>query len=217
MKIYTYYEDINFRDQDPLLRLWELSWRRNGFIPIILSSSHAKKHPYYDEFISRLELFHVKVKGNPLVDYGLACFVRWMAYSTQKNEKFYVSDYDVMNNGFKPVEPNEKLHFMHSTCPCLASGTPEQFEELIRLFVSLSESRLSELREVLRENRWYHDQEFVRYNLKFLPDSFMFTRNKSIWNKNSLVHFSNYHMKKLKQAGITQSRVDVVEEFLKVS
>ena len=162
MKIYTYYENINFKDQDELVDLWKRSWERQGFETVILDRSHAESHPYYEEFVKDLKEIHLEIMNKPLHNYGLSCYLRWLAYATQPEEKFYVSDYDVINNSFKPIEPDDKLHFMDSTCPCIASGTAKQFEALCHMFVDLSKSRMNSLKGV--PVQWYHDQEFMTYN-----------------------------------------------------
>lgn len=219
MKIYTYYENINFDQQEELIDLWKLGWERNGFEPIVLDRSHAKKHPYYDEFIKKLEDVHLRIVKEPLAAYGLSCYLRWMAYAGQPNEKFYVSDYDVMNNGFKPVEPNKGLHFLHNCCPCLASGTPEQFDKLTHLFVDLSESRMSQIKEQIKQKKlkWYHDQEFLNCSLEVLRDLFIFSMSNGLWSNSSLVHFSHNHVRKLRAIQDDEVyRVHAVKQLLSI-
>ena len=58
MKIYTYYEDINFELQNNLLELWSISWKRYGFDPIILSREDAKKSPLYNEYYEFVQSVH---------------------------------------------------------------------------------------------------------------------------------------------------------------
>ena len=124
MKIYTYYENINFKQQDELVELWKESWTNNGFDPIVLSLEDAKKSEYYDEFVYQLKALSHEVTGHPLTNYGLSCYLRWLAYSTQEEtESFLVSDYDIINKQFTPVklnEPKDRLCFMDGKCPCLA-------------------------------------------------------------------------------------------------
>ena len=54
MKIYTYYEEINFPQQKELLELWALSWQEMGFEPITLNINDAKKSPEYDLFVDKM-------------------------------------------------------------------------------------------------------------------------------------------------------------------
>ena len=165
MKAYTYYEDVKFKDQDELIDLWKRSWERQGFEIIILDRSHAESHPYYEKFVKSLREIHLDIMNKPLDPYGLSCYLRWLAYATQPEEAFYVSDYDVININFKPIKPDDKLHFLDCDCPCIASGTPKQFEALCHMFVDLSKSRMNDLKGV--PEMVYHDQNFL--NLNFIP------------------------------------------------
>ena len=174
MKIYTYYENIEhnhknlqYDNQQEMLRLWQISWQNSGFKPIVLSLEDAKKHPFYEEFVDKLKALHVKIMNEPITDYGLSCYIRWMAYATQDDEYFYVSDYDCMNNGLKPIITTDKLHLMDADCPCFVSGKPDQFENLCHLFIDVSLDRIEDI--ILKTKQLkcvcYHDQEFCSLNL----------------------------------------------------
>ena len=92
----------------------------------------------------------------------MSCWFRWLAYATQAEEKFYVSDYDAININFPITKPNDTIHLMDNDCPFLASGTPKQFENLCKAFVNVSNERI----EILKQQAGhYHDQEFFQYNL----------------------------------------------------
>ena len=108
MKIYTYYEEINFPQQKEMLELWRESWSKMGFETIVLGEEDAKKSPDYDLFVRKMQFIFNEITGQELSSYGLSCFVRWLAYSTVENkqEKFLVSDYDVINSGgWKTSDP----------------------------------------------------------------------------------------------------------------
>lgn len=161
MKIYTYYEDINFTGQAGLINFWEKSWQDNGFEPIVLNKSHAVKHPYFKTLDTEMrKLFNI-ITGKTIGDYGMSCWYRWLAYATQPDEKVYVSDYDAINANFPVQEPDDKLHLMDSACPFFASGTPSQFEHLCKQFVELTTDRLDVLK---KQADHFHDQEFFVYN-----------------------------------------------------
>lgn len=164
MKIYTYYEDIKFKQQEKMLELWQISWKNAGFEPKILSKEDAKKSSFYEEFIEKMKDIHLQVMNEQISDYGLSCYVRWLAYSTQPNEYFYVSDYDCVNNGLEPVVSTDKLHLMDYDCPCFASGRPDQFENLCHLFVDISLERIEEIVSI-NDSVCYHDQEFFTTNM----------------------------------------------------
>lgn len=162
MKIYTYYEDIDFKDQDELVALWEKSWKAKGFDPIVLTEKDAEKSDFYDEFVAKITKLHQDITEKPLSKYGLSCWLRWLAYSTQPEEKFFVSDYDVINHNFNPTEPADILHLMDSDCPCIASGTPSQFLALCKKFIEVSEQNKEFFIEESKERDFvhFHDQNF---------------------------------------------------------
>lgn len=168
MKIYTYYEEINFSQQKEMLELWRESWTKMGFEAIILSKEDAKKSPDYDLFVKKMKYIFKEITGQELSPYGLSCFVRWLAYSTAKNkqEKFLVSDYDVINSGcWKTSDPLiDGLHLFDDACPCMASGTALDFKKLCDLFFEITVKRIDILKE---QANHYHDQEFFVYN--FVP------------------------------------------------
>lgn len=180
MKIYTYYEDINFNKQNELLELWKLSWEKEGFEVGVLGLEDAKKSKDYDVFCEQMRSIFKIITGKELSSYGLSCFARWLAYSTieDKDSRFFVSDYDVINSGkWKTWHPiTNKLHFYDSACPCLASGNPKEFKKLCDAFFNVTMSRISRLKH---EANHYHDQEFFAYN-------FVLDRNPSaeqLWIK----------------------------------
>jgi hypothetical protein len=168
MKIFTYYEDIGDKNnQEAMVQIWEKSWKKSGFEPIVLNRSNASSHPYYDDFISQIKDIHLKLMKEPIGDYGVSCYLRWLAYATQENEKFYVSDYDVVSNGFQPIEPEDGICLMDAACPCFASGTAADFDRLCHVFVDISLERL----EVINNDcHWYHDQDFFVMNIDKNPD-----------------------------------------------
>jgi hypothetical protein len=164
MKIYTYYEDIKFKQQEKMLELWKTSWKNAGFEPKILSKEDAKKSSFYEEFVEKMKDIHLRVMKKEISDYGLSCYVRWLAYSTQPSEYFYVADYDCINNGLEPLSITDKLHLMDDACPCFVSGKPDQFNNLCHLFIDIS---LERIEEIVSTNNCvcYHDQNFFITNM----------------------------------------------------
>ena len=176
MKIYTYYQNINHPSQNELIDLWKISWSRQGYDPIVLNLQDAKKHPYFNILNSEMRGIFNEITGKQITGYGMSCWFRWLAYTTQTEEKFYVSDYDAINVNFPITEPNDKLHLMDNDCPFIASGTPIQFQNLCKAFVDISNERIEILKH---QTEHYHDQEFFQYN--FMPqqnDSYNELRNK---------------------------------------
>lgn len=162
MKIYTYYQDINFNEQNELIDLWKISWSRHGYDPIVLNLEDAKKHAYFNTLDTEMRRIYKEIIGTDITEYGMSCWFRWLAYATQQEEFFYVSDYDAINVNFPITKPREKLNLLDGVCPFFASGTPTQFEILCKAFVEVSNERI----EILKQQaNYYHDQDFVLYNL----------------------------------------------------
>lgn len=170
MKIFTFYENIKFQNQDEILHFWKKSWKQRGFETTILTVKDAKKSSYYEEFVTNIKQTYIDITGREISSYGLSCYVRWLAYSTQNEQgSFLVSDYDVINKNFKATEINEQtdvLSFMDRYCPCLAYGSPDQFLAFCKNIISIS----SEYKETLRKKYqakslvFYHDQDFLALN-----------------------------------------------------
>jgi hypothetical protein len=165
MKIYTYYQNISHSSQNELIDLWKISWSNHGYEPIVLNLEDAKKHSYFETLNTEMRKIFKEITNKEIGDYGMSCWFRWMAYATQADEKFYVSDYDAINVNFPITEPKNKLHLMDNDCPFLASGTPIQFENLCKAFVEVSNERIDILKQ---QANHYHDQEFFMYN--FMPN-----------------------------------------------
>ena len=119
-----------------------------------------------------------------------------MAYSTQKEEKFYVSDYDVINHSFKPVDPIDKLHFMDGTCPCFASGTASQFSIFCQDVIT-----------IIRENIDFFIKKYEEYNFIHLHDQSFFYIYKEKFNKET------YELSRNRTNGLLGTPAE--EDFLK--
>ena len=172
MRIYTYYEDINWQLQEGILKFWKSSWENQGFEAVILNQENAKKSPYYDGFIEQIKIIYERITGKKITPYGLSCYVRWLAYSAlEETESFLVSDYDVINKGFKTnhvMESKEKISFLNRYCPCVAYGTQTQFLDFWKDIITLSIENLEKLQKEYLEKKliFYHDQEFLALNQK---------------------------------------------------
>jgi len=178
MKIYTYYENINFDHQDEIISLWKHSWEQQGFEAIVLTLENAKKNSYYENFLTNLKYIYREIDGKDITPYVLSCHIRWLAYSIQKDTNpFLVSDYDVINKSFKAgdiKESAERISFLAGHCPCFAYGTPKQYLAFCRDIISYS----YEYKELLKERYTakktisYHDQEFLVLNHERLDYNF---------------------------------------------
>jgi len=166
VKIYTYYHNLAESDdlEQQLIELWRVSWSRQGYTPIVLSLTDAQQHPYFETLSTEMPRFFNQITNRTIAPYGMHCWYRWLAYATQPgDEKFYVSDYDVINVKFPVTEPSDKLHLMDNACPCFASGTSRQFANICNAFVDVSNERLDILK--VRADH-YHDQEFFKFNCR---------------------------------------------------
>lgn len=231
MNIYTYYDKITngpvskFDNQDLMIEVWSKNWQEKGFNPIVLDSTHAEEHDYYEEFIAKCKSIHIKLMGYPLKPYGLTCFARWLAYASRSDSKMLVSDYDVMNNNYTDVTSIDRLEIMGTgPTPCFAYGSPFQFAKLARLFVDLTEKNMTNNTYIQNGPHW-HDQNAIRGNIHDFSSDFIhfsdtidswFHEN---WRKKPLIHVSHYFTKTYKQhykksESLDRLRIQLMKEFL---
>ena len=67
------------KSDNELLALWKKHWENAGWEPRILSLEDARKHPSYDDYVSRLEslpMDGVSGEGKNRL-YNQLCFLRW--------------------------------------------------------------------------------------------------------------------------------------------
>lgn len=243
MKIYTYYENINFNQQNCLIDLWKLSWIKHGFEPIVLNRIDAEKHPYYEKFILEISRVYTYLLNQPITKYVLACWLRWLAYALQPEEIFYVSDYDVINNSFAGAELKDNLQFYNMFCPCFASGTPTQFNVLCEAFVEVTNNRLEKIKEIHKQLnlRSYHDQDFLvtnfctknnkegakslasKYNISFSVNPSLLNQpniNINYKEQTQLIHFSRFSIRNflekdnLPYSNIDEKRLELIREIV---
>lgn len=178
MKIYTYYDNINFHRQEELLNIWKASWETSGFEANILTAEDAKQSPLYEEFLFKLQLIHTHITGRKMSDYGIACYLRWLAYSIQEtNEPFFAADYDVISKGFKPSDVNldkDKLSFLDRYCPCLAYGSKNHFLNFCQDICSITLQNIHNVKDEFQKYKFvhYHDQEFLALNHQRLSNEY---------------------------------------------
>ena len=235
MKIYTYYEDINFNFQDKMIDLWKKSWEQHGFEAVVLTLKDAKKNPYYEEFVTNLKYLNTEIAGKDIGPYELSCHVRWLAYSIQEDmDAFLVSDYDVINKNFKTTDINEssgKISFLDEYCPCFAYGTPKQYLEFCKDIISLSHEHKESLKEqyTAKKSVCYHDQEFLvlnhtRLDYNFLPSGkyvrFYEHKNEQMKDLNLFhvahrsVNEAKINFPELQSIHSEQLRIDFIKQIL---
>ena len=81
------------KDSQKIIKIWRKSWSKNGWNPIILNESWARKNPLY-----------FKLKEVLKHRYPLSCYMRLLAYCqyVRINGPTLYSDYDVINYSFNP-------------------------------------------------------------------------------------------------------------------
>lgn len=215
MKIYTYYENINFKQQDKLIELWKKSWYSNGFNPVVLSLEDAKKSIFYKEFVEKIKHLGLRITDKSLSSYDLSCYLRWLAYSTQADtDSFLVSDYDIININFSPtkmIESKNQISFMDRLCPCLAYGNTEQFLNFCKDIISITTINLEQIKTdyLKTKDKCYHDQNFLVLNEKKLGNYNIcparkyvipYIHNDSKMEKCEIIHFSHNSVQKTKDA-----------------
>lgn len=124
MKAYTYHSHVEPLADPDLLKLWEASWRRNGWEPVVLNERDAAAaDPAMFERFKRSPLL-LSCPGNPKA-YTLAAMLRWVAM-TAIDEPCVHTDWDVLSHGFRPehvpATAFPAVYFGGSTCPCAMYG-----------------------------------------------------------------------------------------------
>lgn len=166
MKIYTYYEDVGFKQQSELIEQWSISWQNNGFDTEVLTREDTKKSLLYQKYYDFVQRVHENVSGKVLPDggYWLAAQLEIVAFTTiPKGEVAYISDYDVINKNFKSKHNWGKLHWRDSCCSCFASSNGEGWIKYVN-FLLEEEKTITDwcLREKEKTKRTeYGDQDFL--------------------------------------------------------
>lgn len=169
MNILTYHDDIGKPKQAQLIKMWEQTWKSQGFNPIVLSRNDVKDDAYFNEFTEQLHYIHNEILECPVKPYGLTCYYRWLAYARVMNEPGFVCDHDIINFNF-PVdyarevlnENRDVLKFYHGTTPCFVSGPPNMFRKFCKDIIDITKKNLHLLRSTIGPH--YNDQEFITYN-----------------------------------------------------
>lgn len=125
-KVYCFFEECGVNpDAGWLLVKWSENWRSHGFDPAILTEADARNHPRYHELSA---VFKSLPSVNPLM-YDYYCYIRHLAMATLGG---LLVDYDTMNLRFEPFTPGELTFYDRNRVPCAVSGTPDQFERIVK-------------------------------------------------------------------------------------
>lgn len=151
MKVITYYVPVpglwSDQSQQLLINLWRESWAKHGWEPVIVGPHNIAHHPRYKFFE---EQFHAKPSEYPIT-YTSACFIRWFAahvIGAMDGRPVMLCDYDVINYGFEPREPEPgKMEVICDEPPAsvfmgTVLGHPQHFLDMSELFVSWTADQL---------------------------------------------------------------------------
>jgi hypothetical protein len=197
MKIYTYFEEINYIRQKEILKCWEKTWKNHGFETFILSRSDAEKHPLFITLCSKLDEKNLLFFGKKFSDtlnrdasFHLASIIRWLAWAHIVKEPSIVGDFDILNNGFildEPIEDN--LIFRDEMCLSLSSGNGNHFENFIKCLIENLDTFYKETNMVEdNKNRgFFHDQDFIYQMCR--------SKNIAYFEKEYNFRFSRYPVK----------------------
>jgi hypothetical protein len=105
MRVFCYYEKLEYQQfaaEHDLVDRWCDNWFHVGWSPHVLQKEDAVVHPLYEWFTARMGSLPTVNKP----EYELAAFVRWLALAQRigQGETAVMTDYDVCNLGFKPVD-----------------------------------------------------------------------------------------------------------------
>ena len=105
MRVFTYFQPCRgMARPDRLIQLWEDSWSKQGWEPVVLDQSDAEQHPGFDDY-------HSAIMRLPTVnnrEYENACYLRHMAMACQDGG--LLTDYDVINRNFAPSDLEHCWH-----------------------------------------------------------------------------------------------------------
>lgn len=192
MKIYTYYENINL-NHPKILDIWNYSWARLGFEPVILDEKDAKKSTLYAKY-SRV------VKKLPTVNpvgFDYHCFMRYLAVSAIAFDNIIIStEPDVIN---------------YSLCPediiSMKIGNIVQYSVVPALHIGINLG-FTNFCEQLIEHKLQHednymgrphlsDQDFIaRYNIiqRIYPNNYVAEVFEDGYLTKPVVHFGTPYM-----------------------
>jgi len=132
--IYTFYEDINSKNDARLLESWKISWQGHGWEPRVLTMKEAMSHPDFSRLRSLVE-------SQKLSNYENICFYRWAAMAHAVPELGgWMSDMDTFPLHIKPEEglrmPNGGRFTCHDAhVPALMSGSKSEWNRMLKLLI----------------------------------------------------------------------------------
>jgi hypothetical protein len=187
LNIFTYYNPAggDIEDDYRLLLLWKKNWEHFGYTPVVLSEFHARQHPLWNAFNSRIEKFPTI---NP-IEYEKTCYHRYLAYRVAGGG--LCSDWDLFAYVVRdlPKTPPEKLVSYQGHVPSLIHGSDHAFDEIIRGMMNYEVSQkdidpnynrphVSDMHILLRGDLQYEKKQQVK------------NYTEPGWEKAKFVHYS---------------------------
>ena len=189
-----------------LLKLWEESFRKQGWEPVVLCKEDVKTHPRFDFFF---EHFNSKPTEYPRT-FTNACWLRHLAaahFGNLHNENVALFDMDVICYGMEPRDPEPgKMEVLCSEPPAsiflgAVLGSPTHFLDLCELFVAWKPDEL----DFIQRLGIYHQDDLSMFVRMFHPLPNDAARPKPEWLIKSpgcaLFDYSNYRTEKLVHFG----------------
>lgn len=175
MNVYTFYSPIDGWNSDKkLLDLWVVNWKNKGFNPVVLSIDDAIANPTYNNFVKKISIAYEHImkrkiihSNNPWNYYIFNNYVRFLAYADLNiNHAILVMDYDMYNIDYT-TEMNSNLSnnivFQLENCPCIVSGTPENFQNMCNMISTASYKYYDILEEAFHQSKYstFHEMAFM--------------------------------------------------------
>jgi len=142
-KVYAYYQSIPLSNQNEefaCANWWKHSWEQNGWQTTMLNRSHAQGSSLYNKLVQKvMQLTNgIDPELNTRFDWIIARYLRWCALHAAGGG--WMSDYDVLNKGFKPniadeVEANGTLQINAGQPACIFYATQEHCANAIKKFI----------------------------------------------------------------------------------
>jgi hypothetical protein len=235
VKVYSYYDNVGFKNQTEIVNLWMRDWSNKGFEPVLLSINSIEDKEFLRHFYNEITDLHIYITGKPINKYGLSCYFRWIAYSSiNQHEPFLATDYDIFNVTFNEQDmPSslDKMRFLNRYCPCAVFATAAKSLEFAQDIISISRKNKIEIRDKYRASGFihYHDQEFLALNADYLNDRYFFEKPREkikLFTPNfgkentKMVHFAHRSAKefaeKIKLFNFDQEklRIEMIKSFI---
>jgi hypothetical protein len=142
-KVYAYYQSIPLSNQNEefaCANWWKHSWEQNGWQTTMLNRSHAQGSSLYNKLTQKIMqlAYGIDPELNTRFDWIIARYLRWCALHAAGGG--WMSDYDVLNKGFKPeiaqeVEADGTLQINAGQPAYIFYATPDHCANAIKKFI----------------------------------------------------------------------------------